>query len=191
MCVFVCVSPECARLLNSETEGGRSERRNSLRTDVMLAQDIRADSSKAEVRKNRNCRSHIFPHTKWCTPTMDALTQLQLHLSGRTIEWMGVCERDREETKFIALNFCTSNWRLKTTVIFPLQCSVAYLFPHPWPQCNVILRIDFCVCLLPSFICHLLISTFTAWRASKFISTAGRVRKPLLILSNQKNLLFF
>ncbi|XP_019109294.2 bicaudal C homolog 2 [Larimichthys crocea] len=36
------------RLLNAETEGGRSERRNSLRRDVMLAQDVRADSSKAE-----------------------------------------------------------------------------------------------------------------------------------------------
>ncbi|XP_049441685.1 bicaudal C homolog 2 [Epinephelus fuscoguttatus] len=36
------------RLLNVETEGGRSERRNSLRRDVTLAQDVHADSSKAE-----------------------------------------------------------------------------------------------------------------------------------------------
>ncbi|XP_056239152.1 bicaudal C homolog 2 isoform X1 [Seriola aureovittata] len=36
------------RLLNAEIEGGRNEQRNSLRRDVMLAQDVRADSSKAE-----------------------------------------------------------------------------------------------------------------------------------------------
>ncbi|XP_076594918.1 bicaudal C homolog 2 [Chaetodon auriga] len=36
------------RLLNAEMEGGRSERRNSLRRDVTLAQDVCADSSKAE-----------------------------------------------------------------------------------------------------------------------------------------------
>ncbi|KAM6952368.1 bicaudal C homolog 2 [Lycodopsis pacificus] len=36
------------RLLNAEMEGGRSERRNSLRRDVTMAQDVRADSSKAE-----------------------------------------------------------------------------------------------------------------------------------------------
>ncbi|XP_070769120.1 bicaudal C homolog 2 [Enoplosus armatus] len=36
------------RLLNAELEGGRSERRNSLRRDVTLAQDVRADSSKTE-----------------------------------------------------------------------------------------------------------------------------------------------
>ncbi|XP_070693252.1 bicaudal C homolog 2 [Pempheris klunzingeri] len=36
------------RLLNSQTEGGRSEQRNSLRRDLTLAQDVRADSSKAE-----------------------------------------------------------------------------------------------------------------------------------------------
>ncbi|KAF1384663.1 hypothetical protein PFLUV_G00122530 [Perca fluviatilis] len=36
------------RLLNAETEGGRSEQRNSLRRDVTLAQDVRADSSQAE-----------------------------------------------------------------------------------------------------------------------------------------------
>ncbi|XP_034546187.1 bicaudal C homolog 2 [Notolabrus celidotus] len=36
------------RLLNAEMEGGRTERRNSLRRDVMLAQDVIADSSKAE-----------------------------------------------------------------------------------------------------------------------------------------------
>ncbi|TDH07706.1 hypothetical protein EPR50_G00108250 [Perca flavescens] len=36
------------RLLNAETEGGRSERRNSLRRDVTLAQDVCADSSQAE-----------------------------------------------------------------------------------------------------------------------------------------------
>ncbi|XP_069577419.1 bicaudal C homolog 2 isoform X1 [Brachyistius frenatus] len=36
------------RLLNAEIEGGRSERRNSLRRDVTLAQNIHADSSKAE-----------------------------------------------------------------------------------------------------------------------------------------------
>ncbi|XP_041654142.1 bicaudal C homolog 2 [Cheilinus undulatus] len=36
------------RLLNTDMEGGRSERRNSLRRDVVLAQDITADSSKAE-----------------------------------------------------------------------------------------------------------------------------------------------
>ncbi|CAJ1058706.1 bicaudal C homolog 2 [Xyrichtys novacula] len=36
------------RLLNAEMEGGRSEWRNSLRRDVMLAQDVTADSSQAE-----------------------------------------------------------------------------------------------------------------------------------------------
>ncbi|TNN70535.1 Protein bicaudal C 1-B [Liparis tanakae] len=36
------------RLLNPEMEGGRSERRNSLRRDVTMAQDVRSDSSKAE-----------------------------------------------------------------------------------------------------------------------------------------------
>ncbi|KAL3972977.1 propionyl-CoA synthetase [Sarotherodon galilaeus] len=36
------------RLLNADTEGGRSERRNSLRRDVTLAQNVRADSFKAE-----------------------------------------------------------------------------------------------------------------------------------------------
>ncbi|KAM7000169.1 bicaudal C homolog 2 [Tautogolabrus adspersus] len=36
------------RLLNADVEGGRSERRNSLRRDVTLAQDVTADSSKAE-----------------------------------------------------------------------------------------------------------------------------------------------
>ncbi|XP_068570816.1 bicaudal C homolog 2 [Cebidichthys violaceus] len=36
------------RLLNAEMEGGRSERRNSLRRDVAIAQDVHADSSKAE-----------------------------------------------------------------------------------------------------------------------------------------------
>ncbi|XP_042275231.1 bicaudal C homolog 2 [Thunnus maccoyii] len=36
------------RLLNAEIEGGRSERRNSLRRDVLLAQDVCTDSSKAE-----------------------------------------------------------------------------------------------------------------------------------------------
>uniref|UniRef100_UPI0037E7D14F bicaudal C homolog 2 n=1 Tax=Semicossyphus pulcher TaxID=241346 RepID=UPI0037E7D14F len=36
------------RLLNAEMEGGRSERRSSLRRDVTLAQDVTADSSKAE-----------------------------------------------------------------------------------------------------------------------------------------------
>ncbi|KAM8909766.1 bicaudal C homolog 2 isoform 2-T2 [Spinachia spinachia] len=35
------------RLLNAETEGGRSERRNSLKRDVMMAQDVYSDSSKA------------------------------------------------------------------------------------------------------------------------------------------------
>nr|XP_020480083.1 protein bicaudal C homolog 1-like [Monopterus albus] len=36
------------RLLNTGTEGGRNEWRNSLRRDVALAQDVHADSSKAE-----------------------------------------------------------------------------------------------------------------------------------------------
>ncbi|XP_047440766.1 bicaudal C homolog 2 [Mugil cephalus] len=36
------------RLLNADVEGGRIERRNSLRRDVTLAQNVRADSSKAE-----------------------------------------------------------------------------------------------------------------------------------------------
>ncbi|XP_073343643.1 bicaudal C homolog 2 [Pagrus major] len=36
------------RGLNAEFEGGRSERRNSLRREVMQAQDVRTDSSKAE-----------------------------------------------------------------------------------------------------------------------------------------------
>ncbi|XP_059202515.1 bicaudal C homolog 2 [Centropristis striata] len=36
------------RLLSAEIEGGRSERRNSLRRDVMLAQDVLTDSSTAE-----------------------------------------------------------------------------------------------------------------------------------------------
>ncbi|KAM9356873.1 bicaudal C homolog 2 [Symphorus nematophorus] len=36
------------RLLSAEIEGGRSERRNSLRRDVTLVQDVRTDSSKAE-----------------------------------------------------------------------------------------------------------------------------------------------
>nr|XP_046263164.1 bicaudal C homolog 2 [Scatophagus argus] len=36
------------RVLNPESEEGRSERRNSLRRDVMLPQDVRAESSKAE-----------------------------------------------------------------------------------------------------------------------------------------------
>ncbi|XP_074530288.1 bicaudal C homolog 2 [Halichoeres trimaculatus] len=36
------------RLLNAEVEGGRSERRNSLRRDVTLAQHVSADSSRAE-----------------------------------------------------------------------------------------------------------------------------------------------
>nr|XP_020498295.1 protein bicaudal C homolog 1-B-like isoform X2 [Labrus bergylta] len=36
------------RLLNADIEGGRSERRNSLRRDVTLAQDVTADSSKAD-----------------------------------------------------------------------------------------------------------------------------------------------
>ncbi|XP_040903948.1 bicaudal C homolog 2 [Toxotes jaculatrix] len=36
------------RLLNAEIEGGRNERRNSLRRDMTLAQDVRTDSSKAE-----------------------------------------------------------------------------------------------------------------------------------------------
>lgn len=52
LCVSLCdiclLLSECARLLNSEIEGGRSERRNSLRRDVTMAQDVRADSSKAE-----------------------------------------------------------------------------------------------------------------------------------------------
>lgn len=51
MRVRVRVPPDCARLLNADTEGGRSERRNSLRRDVTLAQNVRADSFKAEVRK--------------------------------------------------------------------------------------------------------------------------------------------
>ncbi|XP_054454078.1 bicaudal C homolog 2 [Anoplopoma fimbria] len=36
------------RLLNTENEGVRSERRNSLRRDLAMAQDVRADSSTAE-----------------------------------------------------------------------------------------------------------------------------------------------
>ncbi|XP_077957859.1 bicaudal C homolog 2 isoform X1 [Gasterosteus aculeatus] len=36
------------RLLNTETEGGRSERRNSLKRDVMMPQDVCSDSSEAE-----------------------------------------------------------------------------------------------------------------------------------------------
>ncbi|XP_030596060.1 protein bicaudal C homolog 1-like isoform X2 [Archocentrus centrarchus] len=36
------------RLLNADTEGGRNERRNSLRRDVTVAQNVCADSSKAE-----------------------------------------------------------------------------------------------------------------------------------------------
>ncbi|KAL6117669.1 uncharacterized protein ACO6RY_15404 [Pungitius sinensis] len=36
------------RLLNAETEGGRSERRNSLKRDGVMAQDVCSDSSKAE-----------------------------------------------------------------------------------------------------------------------------------------------
>ncbi|XP_030001137.1 bicaudal C homolog 2 [Sphaeramia orbicularis] len=36
------------RLLNTENEGGRNEWRNSLRRDMTLAQDVHADSSKAE-----------------------------------------------------------------------------------------------------------------------------------------------
>lgn len=51
-CICVFVFPECARLLKTEMEEGRSERRSSLRRDVTLAQDIR---SEAEVRKNRDC----------------------------------------------------------------------------------------------------------------------------------------
>lgn len=55
--IYIYMSPECARLLNTEMEEGRSERRNSLRRDVSLTQDIHAESFKAQVRKNRNCSS--------------------------------------------------------------------------------------------------------------------------------------
>ncbi|XP_061541908.1 bicaudal C homolog 2 [Phycodurus eques] len=38
-----------SRMLNAETERGRMERRNSLRRDVMLPQDVRAELSESEV----------------------------------------------------------------------------------------------------------------------------------------------
>lgn len=62
------MTPECARLLNTETEGGRSEQRNSLRRDMALAQDVRADSSISEVRENRDHRFCLDPVTDALQP---------------------------------------------------------------------------------------------------------------------------
>lgn len=46
--------------------------------------------------------------------------------------------------------------RFKRAAMFYLWCYVTYWFAHPWPPCNLFLRIDFCVCLLPFLfvICH-------------------------------------
>lgn len=125
----------------------------------MLAQDIRAESFKAKVRKNRNCRSLFFVPTNWCIADMDLI---RLQLSWKTIKsfWTpercgsvleiitcrrGGWMREKEEPIFNPLKVSVHQTEdsLKTWGMFYLWCHVT--------RCKLIFRIDFCVCF-PSYL---------------------------------------
>lgn len=127
---FFPVSPGCARLLNVEVEGGKTEQRNILRRD--LAQNLPADSSKVEVRISRISSERRLLFYLWLfSTTVRMMSNPQLTETSKSLsaQWHRVWMRTtRDELHFCSFLMSTGSWWVKLKVAFHSWCYVVYRF---------------------------------------------------------------